>query len=166
MPRGKPGVEVTLSEHRLLAEWLAEKHPTARVQLQPRLGSVLPEHQNAGLSTGELRLLGNWRRYPDALIFFASSVTIVEASVKPDPGKISLLDLYAHLFPLTPEFQGFASYPLDKLLVVGVPDAAMEVVARAHGVRMELYQPQWVRDELLKLDPRKRRAARIETLPG
>ena len=110
--------------------------------------------------------MGNWRRYPDAILFTPSTVTIVEASVKPDPGKISLLDLYARLFPLTPEFAGWTAVPIEKLLVFGLPDPVLEQVAREHGVRVEIFQPQWVRDYILQGRPRDQRSPRMGVTPG
>jgi hypothetical protein len=159
VPRGKPGVGVELRESRLLSEYLADRYKGQRIILQPRLGAIAPHLDGVELSAGELRSLGVWRRYPDAVVLMPGRAVIIEASLKPDPGKISLIELYARLFPLTPEFGEYASLPTEKLLVFGVHDHILEAMARDHGVRVEVYQPQWILDWLESLRPRDRRPA-------
>ena len=161
MPRGQPGVPVKAPETRLLSEWIAARHPNDRVQLQPRLGAITPEMSDAGLSSAELAMLGVWRRYPDAILFYSSSVTIVECCLKPDPGKIGVLKVYRHLFPLTPEFADFKSYRIDLLVVWAVNDLAAEAVARMDGISVEVFAPPWITEYLSWLRPRDRRAARL-----
>jgi hypothetical protein len=106
-------------------------------------------------------MLGIWRRYPDAVVLDSHLVTIVEACLKPDPGKISLIELYRDLFPKTPEMEEFRLLPIDMLLVWAVPDEALATMARAHGIKVEVFQPQWVIDWLDTLAFRKRRAATV-----
>ena len=161
MPRGQPGTPIDLRESRLLSEYLALKYPGARVVLQPRLGAVPAHLQDAGLSSSELRMLGVWRRYPDAVILEPNLVTVVEACLKPDPGKISIIELYASLFPQTVEFEQFRSLPVSMLLVWAVPDEAVAAMARQRGIRVDIFQPTWVLDWLETLYARHRRAATV-----
>lgn len=161
MPRGKPGAPVVLRETEYLAEYLSTKYPRAKVVFQPRLGAYNPDQVAAGLTAGELRMLGVWRRYPDAAVFLSDRVVLIEASLKPDPGKISILNLYARLFPLTPEMDQYRSLPVEKLLVWALHDHAAEALARESGIRVEVYQPQWVLDWLDSMRPRDRRAPQI-----
>lgn len=161
MPRGQPGTPVTLRESQLLSEYLAFAYPGKRVILQPRLGQPGPQTNGVELSAAELRFIGVWRRYPDAVVLLPDRVVIVECSLKPDPGKISMVDLYARLFPMTPEFDEYRSYPIERLLVWGVPDGATEALAREGGIRVVVYQPAWVLDWLNGLRARDKRTAQV-----
>jgi hypothetical protein len=161
MPRGQPGTPVRPTETQLLSDYLAARHSTDRIQLQPRLGEVRPELQDANLTANELRALGVFRRYPDAVIFKPDRVIIIEASVKPDVGKISILDLYAHLFRLTPEFAEFKEYPITKRCVWGMEDQAAGLIARQHGCEVHIFTPDWLAEYLDTLRPRDRRAPRV-----
>lgn len=161
MPRGKPGVPVTQPETRFLSEWIAARHPNDRVQLQPRLGGLTPEIQVQGLSANELRMLGVWRRYPDAILFYDRSVTIVEASLKPEPGHLGHLLVYAKLFPLTPEFSDFKDYRVDRLAVWAMSDLATAAVAAQLGIQTEVFTPAWIGDVISGWQARHQRAARL-----
>lgn len=158
MPRGKAGTPVTLRESRLIAEYLAAKHPNARVILQPRLGAVAPQGAPPNASASELRMLGVWRRYPDAVVIYPTRVIIIEAALKPDPGKLALLELYARLFPLTTEFEEYRHLPVDTLLVWAIEDAVISQMARERGIRVDVFQPPWVVEWLDSLRWRDRRA--------
>lgn len=161
MPRGKPGVPVELRESRLLAEFLATRYKGQRVSLQPRVGAIQPADGNEGLPEGEIRMLSSKRRYPDAIVLLPDRVVIIEAALRADVGKLALLDLYARLFPVTPDFLQYRNYPVEKLLVSATPDAALEALARSYGIRVEVYQPEWVSTWLASLRPRDRRAPPI-----
>lgn len=161
MGRGQPGVPVVLNETRLLSEFIAERFQGQRVIFQPRLGGIQPNGSDQNLTQGELRMIGVWRRYPDAVVLMPDKVVIVEASMRPDPGKISLLDLYARLFQASPDFLEYRTYPIEKLTVWAFPDVATEAMAREHGVRVEVFQPAWVSDWMNSLQPRKARATPV-----
>ena len=162
MPRGSPGVPIRLPETQLLSDFLAAYYPSDRVQLQARLGGVNPEDPNIQVSAAELRMLGVWRRYVDAVVFKPDRIILIEANVKPDPGKISILDVYAHLFPLTPEFAEFANLPIEKVAVWAMKDSASELIASRHGVRVVTFTPSWITDYIATLEPRKQRATKLE----
>jgi hypothetical protein len=158
VPRGQPGVPVVLNETRLLSEYLAERFKGQRIIFQARLGVIAPANADQTYTQSELRLLGFWRRYPDAIVLLPDRVVIVEASMRPDPGKISLLDLYARLFRASPDFLEYQTFPIEKLTVWAFPDVATEAMAREHGVRVEVFQPPWVSSWMDSLQPRKARA--------
>lgn len=163
MPRGQPGVEIRPTETQLLSEYLAARHSSDRFQLQPRLGMIRPELQDADLSAKELRALGVFRRYPDAVVWKDGRVIILEASLKPDVGKISILALYAYLFPQTPEFAEFKTWPITKRLVWGIDDLAASTIARQQGCEVHIFAPEWLAEYMDGMRPRDRRAPRITT---
>lgn len=161
MPRGKPGVPIALNETRFLSEYLAARWSGARILLQPRVGLINPEGESKNLSWAELRMLGVWRRYPDAVCITPRRVTIIEATLKPDPSKISLIQLYRELWLTTEDYVEFRSLPVDLLLVWTLPDTATEALAHRSGVAVEVWRPAWVDDWLQSLTPRARRAAKV-----
>jgi len=161
VPRGKPGVPIRLNETRLLSEYLAARWTHARILIQPRVGLLNPEGESKNVSWAELRFMGIWRRYPDAVCITPRRVTIIETSLKPNPAKISLLELYRDLWLVTEDYAEFRSLPVDLLMVWSLPDTATEALARRHGVAVEIFRPAWVDEWLQTLLPRERRAARI-----
>ena len=162
MPRGQPGVPVRNPEARLLSDYLARYYPTTRVQLQARIGGVNPQDPAGNYSSAELRALGVWRRYVDAVLFLPEKVILLEASLKTDPGKISILDLYAHLFPQTPEFAEFKGLPIQKTALWAMHDQASELIARQHNVTVVIFAPDWLQGFLDTLDTRHQRAPLTE----
>ena len=161
MPRGQPGVPTVLRETRLLSEYLTSHFKGQRVIMQPRLGQPGPQNNGRDMTSAELKFIGVWRRYPDAIVLQKDRAIIIEASLKPDPGKISMVLLYARLFPQTVEFEEFARLPVTCLLVWGIPDGATEALARESGVAVDVFQPQWVTDWLTTLRVRDRRPPQV-----
>jgi hypothetical protein len=126
-------------EARLLSEWLAVRHADDRCLQRVRVGSLHPSLVETGLDTGELRLLGVWRRWVDAVIIGEREVTLVEAAVFPDPGDVAQLELYLRLWPSTPEYQDYVALPV-------------------RGLSVTYYRPVWVDSYLATLAARRRRA--------
>lgn len=150
-------------ETRLVAEFTAVRFADAVVQLRVRLGTIPGELPVEGLSDPERRLLGAWRRWADAVVIEPERVTVIEAAVMPDPGDVSQLELYLHLFPLTPEFQELRERPLRGLLVYAIDDPVIRRLAADRDFTVEIYRPAWVDDYLSQVYPRKRRAPLDQT---
>jgi hypothetical protein len=145
-------------ETRLLAEYLAARWPGHRVQQRVRVGRLHPSLEIPGLSPEEQQALGCWRRWVDAIVWDPPRVILMEAAVKPDPGDVSQLELYLHLFPTTPEFQEWAAAPLVGVLVYAVDDPTIHRLARGRGLLVDVFSPSWIVGYLQSLAPRARRA--------
>ena len=133
-------------ETRLLAEWLETAYPGKRNVTRARVGAIPAEISAQNLSYSELRLLGVWRRWVDAIVWDRDAIVLVEASIFPQPGAISLLELYMRLFPMTPEFRVDAGKPLKGVLVYAVADPMIARMAGERGLSVSIYTPAWVRD--------------------
>ncbi len=144
-------------ERRLLAEWLALRYPDARVQQQVRLGAFQPSIATEGLDRTELKMLGAWRRYADALIYGRTSLILIEASIPADVGYVSRLHLYRRLIPLTPELAEWATLPVVMLYLCAMEDPVVTMLAREAGIRVEVFQPLWVGEFIGTLEKNKQR---------
>lgn len=104
-------------------------------------------------------MIGVWRRWADAIVFDGRKLILIEAAIRPDPGYISKLELYADLIPETPELMQYAGWPVVKLLVYAIEDPAVLRLAKRHGVRTAKYVPSWMPSYLRLLFPRERRSS-------
>lgn len=152
-------------ETRLVAEYLAWRWPHVKTQQRVRLGRVPHELPREGLSPEEVRMLGVWRRWADAVVLGPRETTIIEAGIIPDPGDASKLEHYMDLFPETPEFADRARLPLRGHLLYAVDDPLLHRLALRHGLTMEVWTPAWVWPYLATRRPGHRRAP-LDTAPS
>jgi hypothetical protein len=145
-------------ETRLVAEYLAMVWPDARTRQRVRVGRTPAELPLRGLDESELAALGVWRRWVDAVVELDDRTILIEAAVVPDPGKISQLDLYRYLYPLTPEFYDRRRLPVDGLLLCAVDDPVFRRIAADRGYGVYVYRPPWLDGYFDRLFPRQRRA--------
>jgi len=148
-------------EMQMVTEWLMKTHPGDRWQTRVRLGSPSPTSPNPEMSVEEKAMVGMWRRWADAVIFLADKLILVEAAIRPDPGKISQLELYEMLVPHTPELEPWKGLPIEKVLLYAIEDPATVHLARNKGVRAVEYKPDWLNDYMKLLMPRERRGSRF-----
>jgi len=148
-------------EQQMVAEWLSKAYPQARTMTRVRLGAPKPAIPRPDLSPEELAMIGQWRRWADAVVLEQDRVILVEASIRPDPGKISQLELYALLFPQTPELAAWAKLPLTLMLLYAIEDPATIYLARQKGILCVQYRPDWLDDYLAILYPRERRGSQF-----
>lgn len=148
-------------EMQMLAEWVAKTQAGSRVLQRVRLGSPTPSVSRPEMSPEEQAMVGAWRRWADAVILTDKDVTIVEAAIRPDPGKISQLELYAMLFPHTPELEAWHGLPLHLVLLYAIEDPATILLARNKGILCIEYKPLWLPAYMEALMPRERRGVRL-----
>ena len=148
-------------EMQMLSEWLVKTQKGKRWMTRVRLGSPRAEIPRPEMSIEERSMVGVWRRWADAIILEKDSVTIVEAAIRPQPGKISQLELYAMLFPQTPELAPWHGLPLTLLLLYSIEDPATILLARQKGILCVEYKPNWLPAYMEALMPRERRGVRL-----
>ena len=148
-------------EQQMLSEWLVKTQKGKRWLTRVRLGSPRAEIPRPEMSPEERSMIGVWRRWADAVILEQDSATIIEAAIRPDPGKISQLELYAMLFPHTPELKAWAAVPLHLVLLYAIEDPATVLLARQKGIACIQYQPTWLPAYMEALMPRERRGSRL-----
>jgi len=145
-------------EMQMITEWLAKTQAGKRWMTRVRLGSPRPEIPRPEMSVEELAMIGSWRRWADAIILEDDKVTIIEAAIRPEPGDISKLQLYARLFPHTPEFKAWQGLPVDMVLLYAIEDPAVIFLAREAKIRAIEYKPTWLPSYMQILMPRERRS--------
>ena len=148
-------------EMQMLAEWLAQTQKGKRWMTRVRLGAPKPSTPRADMTAEERAMIGAWRRWADAIILEEDKVTIVEAAIRPNPGKISQLELYKLLFPQTPELRAWRALKIEMLLLYAIEDPATIFLAREKGIRCVEYKPLWLPEYLRVLMPRERRGPRF-----
>ena len=148
-------------EMQMLAEWLAKTQVGKRFMTRVRLGTPKPAVPRPEMSIEERAMIGAWRRWADAIILEDDKVTLVEAAIRPDPGDISKLELYARLFPHTPELAPWRGLPIHLILLYSIEDPATILLAREKGIACIEYRPTWLPTYLQTLMPRERRGVRM-----
>jgi hypothetical protein len=147
-------------EQLMLSEWLAKEYPQYEYRMRVRLGTYPIERDEAGryLPDAEMRMLGVWRRWADAIVFLPDRLVLVEAAIRPSPGKLAQLELYKELIPHTPELAEFRDFPIEMVLVYAIEDPVLIKLAREKNIRCVHYIPKWLPAYLEILYPRERRA--------
>ena len=145
-------------ESQMLAEWLALFHSGDQYKMRVRLGSPRPTTPRPDMTPEELAMVGVWRRWADALVVLPDKLILIEAAIRPNPGKIGQLELYRLLLPHTPEYSTHKDLPIELLLLYAIEDPAVVMLARSKGIRCVLFKPMWLDDYLKLLNPRERRA--------
>ena len=147
-------------EMRMLSEWLAETYPQETYLTRVRLGRIEPAVGATELSIEESRMIGVHRRWADAVVLLEDRVLLIEAKIRPQPGVISQLELYARLLPHTPELASHAHLPIEMILVYAIEDELINLLAREKGIRCIFYHPDWINAYLDELYPRERQGSR------
>ena len=143
---------------RMLGEWLEKTYPDKNYYTRVRLGRPPAVAFGEPLPPEELAMLGVWRRWADAVVVLPDRLVLVEAAIRPDPGDISKLQLYASLLPHTPEFRQEKDKPIELVLLYSLVDPILVKLAREQGIKVVYYQPSWLQAYLDILYPRERRA--------
>ncbi len=149
------GVPREPRETRLLSEWIAANYSGERVIFQARLGITEPGGESGRLSPAERRMVGVFRRYADALILRRNEIVLIEACIKPAPGKIGELAIYSEAIPVTEELDEFRGLPVSPVLLCAFEDMFIRSVCGKFGIHFEVFAPAWVEDYLALREGRK-----------
>mgnify|MGYP001065412127 CR=1 FL=1 len=150
----------------MISEWVAKTFPDARWQTNVRLGKIQPRLPDGTYTEDEARGLGLWRRRVDAIVYLRDRLLLVEAILRADPGKISILKLYEMLVPQTPELVEFRDLPIQKVLLYCIEDPVLNVLAEKEGILPIQYVPSFFDRWFSKLAGRKKRTPRSDFLEG
>ncbi len=128
------------AEKQILDEYVVTNYPKCLQWTRVRVGAI-PEGK-------ELKFYGCIRRWADAIVYDGKTVTIIEAKMRPDPAGLAQLELYARLFPKTPEFQLFKDAKIKLIYLTVVDDPEVRALAATKKIRVVVYRPKWVVDLL------------------
>lgn len=124
-----------MSEAKYVNDWIKNQHPKALVYPRMRVGPWPNGDRNAGVL----------RVFPDAILIEDGKVVIVEAKTKPDTRALGQIELYADLFPATPEFYFAKDFPIRKVLLTTRDDMVLRPFAEKKGIDYVVYLPDWLR---------------------
>ena len=144
-------------EMQMVNEWLATTQSGKKTMTRVRLGSPKSSIPRPDMTPEEAAMIGSWRRWADAIILEKDRVTLVEAAIRAQPGKIAQLELYKMLMPHTPELRAWKGLPIDMVLLYAIEDSATIFMARQKGIKCIEYKPAWLPAYLQILMPRERR---------
>lgn len=130
-------------ETRLVNEYLAETYPNDRVMVNVRLGPLVPLSADSNLSDSELKMVGVFRRFADAIVITKTELIIIEGKMRSKPDAVAQLHLYKELVPETFDLYDYRHLPIVLELVVAVDDAAVRRMAATFDVRVVVYRPAW-----------------------
>lgn len=126
-----------------------------------RLGSIPTSEVAPLLEDHEVRMLGVYRRWADFIVVTDDRLILGEAAIRPNPGKISQLQLYRLLLDNTPELQQYLPRAVEMQLVYAIEDPVVNAMARLVGIRPIYFTTQAVDEYIKLLYPRERRAPRM-----
>jgi len=104
-------------------------------------------------------MVGSWRRWADAIVYPPPDLILIEAAIRPNPGKIGQLKLYALLLPHTPELTPYKTAKIRLVMLYAIEDPATTYLARQQGIEAVEYKPTWLPAYLRLLMPRERRGS-------
>jgi len=148
-------------EMQMVVEWLTKTHPGDAWLTRVRLGSPTAGAPTPDMTLEERAATSMWRRWADALVILEDRLILIEAAIRPQPGKVAQLELYRRLLPHTPEFERYKDLKVELVLLYAIEDPALVLMARERGIRCVQYSPSWLPDYLEILTARERRGSRI-----
>ena len=138
-------------ETRLLSEWVAKNYPNDRAMYRVRLGRP-PSWAAPSIAEGAPpEIYKIYQRWADAIIIREKELILVEAKIRPAPGVISQINLYAQLLPKTAEMAQFMDRPIRKIILMAMRDPEVEELAAVDGIEIQIYSPDWVNDYLKEI---------------
>lgn len=132
-------------ETRMVSEYLAARYSQFTTLAKVPLG-IVPASLMAevGYSKG-LGLMRPFRPEADAVVILPNYIVIVEAKVWQVVNGLAKLPLYKSLVPFTPELRQYLPREILMELVVGESNPNLEIMARDAGVKLQIYNPPWLK---------------------
>ena len=144
-------------ETRLCSEFLARFYADYEHRSHVHVGSTPFRKEGRFYSDATARLLGEFRRWADAVVIMPDRIVLIEVKIIPQPGVISQIKHYARLLPETPELAEHRDKPIEMRLVFAVDDPVVSDQARTEGILVTIFCPVWIDDYLSELDARKQK---------
>lgn len=123
-----------------------------------RLGSLDTVGKHGELSTEERLMMGVLRRWADAIVITKDELVLIEASIRPDLGDPSKLEIYRDLIGFTPELEPYRGLPVFLEYVYAIEDPVVIKYCKQRNIRTVHFSPPWILDYMRELFPRERSA--------
>lgn len=148
----------------MIGEWVALTFPDVEWATNVRLGPIQPRNSGGRYTQEEMGMLGVWRRRVDAIVYLPDRLLLIEAVLRSDPGKLSILQLYEMLVPQTPELAPYRHLPVEKVFLYVIEDPTLNILARRQGILPIQFVPSFFDEWFEKLARRKKRTPRSDFL--
>lgn len=135
---------------RLLAEYLAQTYPHARIFQEFHLTAPNPEAvaaAGAGVST---RFGGTIMGFPDAAVVLSHEIQLWECKDSLTTLAIGQILAYGHMYRQSVESRSYPDHVLTLHLLVARDNPAMQGWAAQHGVEVAVFRPAWYDASLLR----------------
>lgn len=134
------------AESRLISEYLALKFPGMRVALSHPLGPEITTGSNGLSARQRLQVSRPWRPEVDAIVWFPTSILLIEAKITEYLRGLGKLPLYKALVPVTPELAAWRDLDVRIRLVVPRSRPWLQPMIDAVGAEVDLFEPEWMRE--------------------
>lgn len=138
-----PSIILTMAqqrERRLINEYLMTFRPSDVRWVNVRLGPVAnPE---------EARMYSVLQRWIDCILYDGTTITLLEAKIRPDFGVVGQIEAYDSLFSQTPEFQHYWEKPRKLAVLSAYNDVNVRTTCEEKGIEFILFTPEWVKPYL------------------
>ena len=145
-------------ETRFLMDYLKATYPGRQWFTNIRVGPITPHIPRDGLSDAQIKLMGAFRRYADAVVPLERELVVVEATIIKAVQKIGPLMEYLDLVPQTPELAHLQHLKLRGELVSPIPDPRVQKLASRVGLRFVVFNVDWL-DQVQQIYGRRFRRA-------
>lgn len=133
-------------ETRMLSEYLLKNYGTFPFIMDIPLGRVDEALMAAQGYQQAINMSRPFRPRADAIVILPRYLVLVEAKVWNVINGLAKLPLYKTLIPFTPELKQYLPREVLMELVVGSTPANLEIMARAHDVKLVVFTPDWLKD--------------------
>ena len=138
-------------ERRLIAEYIVDRFPKARVIYGCPLGPV-PQRLIATLGPRKaLRMARGLRPEVDALVVQDRRLVLVEAKIQRWIDGIAKLPVYKSLVPTTEELKQYQGYDMEMRLCFPWYSETIEEAAKNLGVVLDVFHKPWIDEYLTEL---------------
>lgn len=121
-------------ETAFLMAYLQATYPGRLTRTNMRVGSLAEQAPRPGLTPSQLKLMGAFNRYPDAVVETPGGLVVIEAKIRKVMEAIGDLLVYAERIPETEELGALRFGPLRLELVAPFPDADVRAICLRTGI--------------------------------
>jgi len=137
-------------EKRLIAEWVARTYPDQEVRFHVQIGPPPVGEEGKAITAARVRMLQVYCNWADAIVFLPDRLILIEAAIVATPTKLTQLELYQEMLPMTPDLAPWRHLPIEPILVYSIEHPTLLRLARQKGIRTIQYVPNWLNKWLAK----------------
>jgi hypothetical protein len=138
-------------EVRMVAEYLLKTYSAFPTKTGVPLGAVDESLMAIAGYQKAIDMSRPYRPEVDAIVVLPRYLVLIEAKVWNIVNGLAKLPLYKSLVPTTPELKQYMPREILMELVVGWTNLNLETMARAAGVAVKVYSPDWLADVVDRL---------------